>query len=74
MKVISNFQLAEMFHRVPNVILFFFPRFLSQTFMFHRAVGKGGDYLFNSSLSLPPASSTCTTFTSSFPPLPSTNF
>ena len=40
------------------ILLIFFLSFLSGTFMIHRTAGKGGDYFFNSSLALPPASQT----------------
>ena len=32
--------------------------YVSQTFTIHRTSGEGGGYLFNSSLSLPPAAKT----------------
>ena len=37
---------------------FFYLGFLSPAFTIHRTVGEGGDYFFNSSLPLPPASQT----------------
>ena len=40
------------------MIFFFYLSFLSRTFTIHRTAGKGGGYLFNSSLPLPPASQT----------------
>ena len=49
-----NFQAVVIFTN----IYFFFLGFLSQTFMIHRATREGGGYLFNSSLSVPPASQT----------------
>ena len=44
----------------PNSFFFFFfyLGFLSRTFTIHGTAGKGGGYLFNSSLPLPPASQT----------------
>ena len=38
------------------IYFIFYLSFLSQVFAIHRTVGEGGDYLFNSSLPLPPAS------------------
>ena len=37
---------------------FFYMGFLSRTFTIYETAGKGGGYLFNSSLQLPPASET----------------
>ena len=52
-----NFQAVVIFTNI-FVVFFFFLGFLSQTFMIHRATREGGGYLFNSFLSVPPASQT----------------
>ena len=41
-----------------SVSFFFYLGFLSWTFTIHRAAGEGGGYLFNSSLTVSPASQT----------------
>ena len=42
----------------PVSIFFFYQGFLSRTFTIHRTAGEGGEYFFNSSLPLLPASQT----------------
>ena len=41
-----------------NLFFFFYLGFLLRTFTIHGTAGKGGGYLFNFSLPLPPASQT----------------
>ena len=47
---------VDIFNKVKDRFMFFYLGFLSQTFTVHRTAGEGGDYLFNSSVPLPPVS------------------
>ena len=55
---IQIIQIFDCFAVFVLLFHFFYLGFLSQTFRIHRIAGAGGDYFFNSSLPLSPASQT----------------
>ena len=58
--IVNNYyiQLKKWVNMFVCFVVFFFLSFLSWTFTIHNRAGEGGEYLFNSSLPLPPTSQT----------------